>query len=176
MSEAAIYEFGSRVYCSDADCGELLRVVVEPEAPRLIQLVVCSIADGAARLVDPELARATRYGILLDCAKSVFDRLPVTQVHGVTQPVTAQSVLDAQITIRRGDHVRALDGDAGRVLGLIVRPEDEAITHVLLAVGHLWHRRHAAVPVDYVAGLGFAGLDVLLTKSQVADFATPAMR
>jgi hypothetical protein len=47
---------------------------------------------------------------------------------------------------------------------------------VLLAVGHLWHRRHAAVPVDYVAGLGFAGLDVLLTKSQVADFATPAMR
>src|SRR6185437_12106851 len=52
MSEAAIYEFGSRVYCSDADCGELLQVVVEPDVPRLVQLVVCSAADGAARLVD----------------------------------------------------------------------------------------------------------------------------
>ena len=182
MSEAAIYEFGSRVYCSDADCGELLQVVVEPDVPRLSQLVVCSIADGAARLVDPALARATRYGVLLDCAKSVFDRFPAAPVHNTTRPAAPQSlpeaqrVPEAQTRIRRGDHVRALDGDAGRVLGLIVRPEDEAITHVLLAVGHLWHRRHAAVPVDYVAGLGFAGLDVLLTKSQVADFVAPAMR
>jgi hypothetical protein len=176
MSEAAIYEFGSRVYCSDADCGELLQVVVEPEMPRLLQLVVCSVADGAARLVDPALARATRYGVLLDCAKSVFDGFPAMPAHGATRPATAQSLPDPQTRIRRGDHVRALDGDAGRVLGLIVRPEDEAITHVLLAVGHLWHRRHAAVPVDYVAGLGFAGLDILLTKSQVADFAAPAMR
>lgn len=200
MSEAAIYEFGSRVYCSDADCGELLQVVVEPEVPRLIQLVVCSITDGAARLVDPALARATRYGVLLDCAKSVFDRLPAAPVHGTTRPAAApsvpeaQRVLDAQgvleaqgvpedqrvpeaqTRIRRGDHVHALDGDAGRVLGLIVRPEDEAITHVLLAVGHLWHRRPAAVPVDYVAGLGFAGLDVLLTRGQVADFVAPAIR
>ena len=176
MSEAAIYEFGSRVYCSDADCGELLQVVVEPDVPRLSRLVVCSVADGAARLVDPELARPTRYGILLDCAKSVFDQLPATPIRGATRPEAVPSVPDSQTRIRRGDHVRALDGDAGRVLGLIVRPEDEAITHVLLAVGHLWHRRHAAVPVDYVAGLGFAGLDVLLTKNQVADFAAPAMR
>lgn len=176
MSEAAIYEFGSRVYCSDADCGELVQVVVEPDVPRLVQLVVCSSVDGAARLVDPQLARATRYGVLLDCAKSVFDRLPATPVPGVTRPAAALSIPDAQTRIRRGDHVRALDGDAGRVLGLIVRPEDESITHVLLAVGHMWHRRHAAVPVDYVAGLGFAGLDVLLTKSQVADFVAPAIR
>lgn len=164
MSEAAIYEFGSRVYCSDADCGELLQVVVEPELLRLTHLVVFSTGDRAARLVASDLARATRYGILLDCAKSVFDSLP------------AAPVPDTQTTIRRGDHVRALDGDAGRVLGLIVRPEDATITHMLLAVGHLWHRRHAAVPVDYVAGLGFAGLDVLLTKSQVAEFVAPAMR
>ena len=176
MSEAAIYEFGSRVYCSDADCGELLQVVVEPDVPRLVQLVVCSDSDGAARLVDPVLARATRYGVLLDCAKSVFDGLPTVPVHGTTRPVARQSVPEVQTRIQRGDHVRALDGDAGRVLGLIVRPEDEAITHVLLAIGHLWHRRHAAVPVDYVAGLGFAGLDVLLTKNQVADFVAPAMR
>ena len=164
MSEAAIYEFGSRVYCSDKDCGELLQVVVEPEPARLTRLVVLTIKDRAARQVASELARATRYGILLDCEKKVFDRFP------------AGPVPDGQTTIRRGDHVWALDGDAGRVLGVIVRPEDEVITHVLLAVGHLWHRRHAAVPVDFVAGLGFAGLDVLLTRSQVADFAASAMR
>lgn len=176
MSEAAIYEFGSRVYCSDADCGELLQVVVEPDVPLLTHLVVSSLADGVARLVGAELARATRYGVQLACDKSAFDRLPATPVHGPSHPALTQSIPDPQTRIRRGDHVRALDGDAGRVLGLIVRPEDEAITHVLLAIGHLWHRRHAAVPVEHVAGLGFAGLDMLLTKSQVADFAAPAMR
>ena len=117
MSEAAIciYEFGSRVFCSDADCGELLQVVVDPDLPRLTELVVCSVADGAARLVAAELARRTPYGVLLDCDKSAFDRFPTTPAP------------DTQIRIRRGDHVRALDGDAGRVMGVIVRPEDESV-------------------------------------------------
>lgn len=165
MSEAAIYEFGSKVFCSDADCGELLRVVVDPDdIPRLSQLVVCSVADGAGRLVASYLARAVPYGVLLDCDKSTFDSFPAA----------TEFSSDAQTTIRRGDHVSAMDGDAGRVLGVIVRTEDEAITHVLLAAGHLWHRRHVAIPVDYVAGLGFAGLDVLMTRKQVADFALEA--
>ena len=179
MSEAAIYEFGSRVYCSDADCGELLQVVVEPDVPRLSQLVVCSIADRAARLVAPDWPAPRPTASCWTATKSAFDAVPGHARCGATRtrgPAMLKVVPEAQTKIRRGDHVRALDGDAGRVLGLIVRPVDEAITHVLLAVGHLWHRRHAAVPVDYVAGLGFAGLDVLLTKGQVADFVAPAMR
>jgi hypothetical protein len=160
MNGSAIYEFGSKVYCSDADCGELLQFVVDPDLPRLIDLVVCSACDGAARLVAPDVARVVPHGILLGCDKRAFDQLPVLR-----------AVPDALTRIRRGDHVQALDGDAGRVLGLEVRAEDEAVTHVLLAAGHLWHRKHVAVPVDYVAGLGFAGIDVLLTKGSVADFA-----
>ena len=171
MNESAIYEFGSKVYCSDADCGELLQFVVEPDLPRLIDLVVCSVFDGAARLVAPDMASVLPYGILLGCDKSAFDHLPATPVRGAGHPAVMRAVPDARTRIRRGDHVQALDGDAGRVLGLVVRTEDEAITHVLLAAGHIWHRKHVAVPVDYVAGLGFAGLDVLLTKDHVADFA-----
>lgn len=174
MNDVAIYEFGSKVYCSDTGCGELLQFVVEPDVPRLSELVVCSVSDRAARLVPPALARTTPYGILLDCDKSTFDQLPATLVHGTELPAM-RSVPDAQTSIRRGDHARALDGDAGRVLGLVVRCEDGAVTHILLATGHLWHRRHAAVPVDYVAGLGFAGLDVLLTRNHIADFAAPTV-
>jgi hypothetical protein len=171
MSVTASYEFGSKVYCSDADCGELLQFVVEPDLLRLTSLVVCSLADGAARLVPPELAGLTSYGnIVLDCDKACFDQLPATPVRGATRPAVMRAVPDAQTRIRRGDHISALDGDAGRVLGLVVRTEDEAVTHVLLAAGHFWHRKHVAVPVDYVAGLGFAGLDVLLTKDHVTDF------
>jgi hypothetical protein len=172
MSQPAIYELGSKVYCSDADCGELLQFVVEPDLPRLTDLVVCSVVDGAARLVAPALARPMPYGVLLDCSRSAFERFPATPVRGASRPAVMQAVPDAQTRICRGDHVGALDGDAGRVLGLVVRAEDGAITHVLLAAGHVWHRKHVAVPVDYVAGLGFAGLDVLLTKDSVADFAT----
>jgi hypothetical protein len=170
MSVSASYEFGSKVYCADADCGELLQFVVEPDVPRLTGLVVCSVADAAARLVPPDLAGVTPYGIVLDCDKAAFDHLPATPVRGATRPAVMRAVPDAQTRIRRGDHIHALDGDAGRVLGLVVRTGDEAVTHVLLAAGHFWHRKHVAVPVDYVAGLGFAGLDVLLTKDHVTDF------
>lgn len=125
MNESAIYEFGSKVYCSDADCGELLQFVVEPDVPRLIDLVVCSVFDGAARLVAPDMARVLPYGILLGCDKSAFDHLPATPVRGAGHPAVMRAVPDAQTRIRRGDHVQALDGDAGRVLGLVVRTEDE---------------------------------------------------
>lgn len=174
MDDFAIYEFGSKVYCSDTSCGELLQFVVDPDVPRVSELVVTSLGDRAARLVPPSLARTTPYGILLDCDKDAFDRLPATLVHGA-EPPAARGLPDAQTSIRRGDHARALDGDAGRVLGLVVRCRDGAVTHILLATGHLWHRRHAAVPVDFVAGLGFAGLDVLLTKAHIADFTAPTV-
>ncbi|MEZ0111552.1 hypothetical protein ABH920_005570 [Catenulispora sp. EB89] len=172
MSDSAIFELGSRVYCSDADCGELLQFVVEPDVPRLTDLVVCSVGGGA-RLVAASFARPTAYGVLLDCDRREFNRLPAARVRDPeAPPVTpaTPSLPDAQTRIRRGDHVQALDGDAGRVLGLVVRSADGAITHVLVTAGHLWHRKHVAVPVDYVAGLGFAGLDLLLTRQHVAEF------
>jgi len=171
MNECAVYEFGSRVFCADADCGELLQFVVEPDLPRLADLVVCSSFDHAARLVEPSLARPTSYGVLLDCDRTAFEHFPATPLRSAVRPAALKVVPDAQTRIRRGDHVRALDGDAGRVLGLVVRPADEAVTHVLVAAGHVWHRKRVALPVDYVAGLGFAGLDVLLTKGNVAEFA-----
>jgi hypothetical protein len=174
MDGSAIYELGSRVYCSDAECGELLQFVVEPEVPRLTDLVVCSVV--AARLVAPGLAHPTRYGVLLDCDRAAYDRFPETSVRGADRPPEMLGIPETQTRIRRGDRVRALDGDAGRVLGLVVRAEDAAITHLLLSTGHFWHPKHAAVPVDYVAGLGFAGLDVLLTRDKVADFADIAGR
>jgi hypothetical protein len=164
MSESAIYEFGSKVFCTDADCGELLQFVVEPGVPRLTDLVVSSATDRAAHLVAACLARPTRYGILLDCDRGSYDCLPAA-------PLRDLSDTDARTRIRRGDRVGAMDGDAGRVLGLVVRGEDAAITHLLLVSGRIWHRRLVAVPVDYVAGLGFSALDVLLTKDRVADFA-----
>lgn len=169
MSDSAIFELGSRVYCSDADCGELLQFIVEPDLPRLTDLVVCSVSGGA-RLVAALLARPTAYGVLLDCDRGDFDRFPAARVRDAERAAVTPSVPDAPTRIRRGDHVQALDGDAGRVLGLVVRREDGAITHVLLAAGHVWHRKHVAVPVDYVAGLGFAGLDLLLTRQHVAEF------
>ena len=41
----------------------------------------------------------------------------------------------------RGDPVHALDGEIGRVQGLLVDPDDHRVTHVLLEEGHLWGRK-----------------------------------
>ena len=173
MNDSATFELGSRVYCSDAGCGELLQFVVEPEVPRLTDLIVCS-AGGGARLVPAALARPTDDGVLLDCDHDGFSRLPAARVRAegdaAAVSTSVPEVTDGQTRIRRGDHVQALDGDAGRVLGLVVRRTDGAVTHVLLAAGHVWHRKHVAVPVEYVAGLCFGGLDLLMTREHVAEF------
>jgi hypothetical protein len=57
---------------------------------------------------------------------------------GVISPV--QAVLEdivplGEADVDRGDPVHALDGEIGRVQGLLVDPDDHQVTHVLLEEG-----------------------------------------
>lgn len=74
-----------------------------------------------------------------------------------------------QVRIRRGERVAATDGHIGHVRGLLVDPDDEAVTHVLLDEGHLWGHKRVAIPVGEVSGIDAAGVTVRLTKHQIKD-------
>lgn len=76
MSDSTEFTIGSEVSCSDGDCGELRRVVVDPVARALTHLVVePKHADGAGRLVPVELVQSAGAEIRLRCARSEFEAL-----------------------------------------------------------------------------------------------------
>ena len=90
---------------------------------------------------------------------------------GVISPVQTivQDVVPlGEADVDRGDPVHALDGEIGRVQGLLVDPDDHRVTHVLLQEGHLWGRKKVSIPASAVTGVE-NGIRLSLTKKQVED-------
>lgn len=76
MSTASEFTIGSDVSCSDGECGELKRVVVDPVARALTHLVVEPRHGGAmGRLVPVDLVDSTGKEIRLRCTTAEFDAL-----------------------------------------------------------------------------------------------------
>jgi sporulation protein YlmC with PRC-barrel domain len=86
----------------------------------------------------------------------------------VSEPVIVDTIPLGEVAVRRGDHVRALDGDIGKVQGLVIAVGNHGVTHVLLQEGHLWGRKDVAIPIGAVSGVD-DGIAVNLTKQQVQD-------
>jgi len=85
-----------------------------------------------------------------------------------TPVVIHDAVPLGEADLRRGDHVRALDGAIGQVHGFVVNPSDHQVTHVLLQEGHIWGRKEVAIPISAVTGID-NGIRLNLTKQQVED-------
>ena len=84
------------------------------------------------------------------------------------QTVTYDAIPLDEVEVRRGDHVHATDGHIGRVQGLVIKPDNHHVTHVLLQEGHLWDRKEVAIPIGAVIGVD-DGIRLNLTKQQVQD-------
>ncbi|HEY3869201.1 MAG TPA: PRC-barrel domain-containing protein [Actinocrinis sp.] len=89
---------------------------------------------------------------------------------GVGDPwaVTRERVPAGTVQVRRGERVHALDGDIGRVRGLVVDPDSRHVTHVLLDEGHLWGKKEVAIPIGAVTAVA-DGIRLSLTKDDVRD-------
>lgn len=86
----------------------------------------------------------------------------------LSSTVTSETVPAGEVDVRRGDTVRATDGDVGSVEGFVIDPSDHHVTHVLLQEGHLWGRKQVAIPIAVVKKVD-AGVDVGLTKQELHD-------
>jgi hypothetical protein len=79
-----------------------------------------------------------------------------------------------ELAIERGTHVEATDGRVGRVDELIVHPEDEHITHVVMREGHLWGQKEIAIPISEIDHMEEGTVHLKLSKDEVE--ALPAVR
>src|SRR5271157_4682408 len=72
--------------------------------------------------------------------------------------VTYDTVPLDKVEVRRGDHVHATDGHIGRVQGLVLFPDSDHVTHVLLQEGHVRGRKEVAIPIGAVIGVAADGI------------------
>ena len=89
------------------------------------------------------------------------------------QPVHRRVIIEdvvpqGEIQVKPGDRVHAVDGEIGRVRGLLADSGDDRVTHVLLQEGHLWGRKEVAIPISAVTGVR-DGIRLSITKQQVEN-------
>jgi len=84
------------------------------------------------------------------------------------QTVTYDSVPLGEVQVHRGEHVRATDGEIGRVEGLVTDPDGHEVTHVLLQEGHPWGRKEVAIPIGAVTAVE-TGIVLNLSKQEIAN-------
>jgi sporulation protein YlmC with PRC-barrel domain len=91
-----------------------------------------------------------------------------------SQVMTCDAVLPGEVAVRRGEPVRATDGDIGRVQGLVIDRASHQVTHVLLQEGHIWGRKEVAIPIGAVAGVQ-DGVRLRITRQEVHDLPAVAV-
>jgi sporulation protein YlmC with PRC-barrel domain len=191
MDEETEFAMGATASCVDGPGGKVSRLIVDPATETVTHLVIQpKHALGVGRLVPLDLVDTTAGDIRLRCTVEEFGGLEPAQETELIDDVTAslgtgglnpamgimspvqtmvQDVVPlGEADVDRGDPVYALDGEIGRVQGLMVDPDDHRVTHVLLEEGHLWGRKKVSIPVSAVTGVE-NGIQLSLTKKQVED-------
>jgi sporulation protein YlmC with PRC-barrel domain len=194
MDEETEFAMGATASCVDGPGGKVSRVIIDPATETVTHLVIQPKHRlGVGRLVPldlVDLVDTTAGDIRLRCTVEEFGGLEAAQetelIDDVTaglglgglnapmgvispvQPIVEDVVPLGEADVDRGDPVHALDGEIGRVQGLLVDPDDHRVTHVLLQEGHLWGRKKVAIPASAVTGVE-NGIWLSLTKKQVED-------
>ena len=191
MDEETEFAMGAMASCADGPGGKVSRVIIDPATETVTHLVIQPKHRlGVGRLVPLDLVDTTAGDIRLRCTVEEFGELEPAQeteliddgmaglgIGGLNAPMGLISPVQTMVQdvvplgeadVDRGDPVYALDGEIGRVQGLMVDSDDHRVTHVLLEEGHLWGRKKVSIPASAVTGVA-NGIRLSLTKKQVED-------
>jgi uncharacterized protein YrrD len=88
-------------------------------------------------------------------------------------PVEHKKIPLGEVAIKRGTGVEATDGRVGRVDELLVTPENDHFTHLVMREGHLWGQKDIAIPVSEIDRMEEDTVYLKLNKKEIA--ALPAI-
>ena len=169
----------AKVECVDGLCGESITIVVNPLTQKVTHIVVKTVPNDVERLVPVDQIRDTTPTLIqLHCTKGVLAEMePFVEGHFVKAdkpippqyggphayatpyavptaptyvPVEAERVPPGELAVHRGTEVQATDGKVGEVGELLVDPDTEHVTHLVLREGHLWGKREMMVPLSAI--------------------------
>lgn len=82
-----------------------------------------------------------------------------------------------EVLIHRGSPVMATDGKIGRVDELLVNPQNDQISHIIMREGHLWGPKDVTIPVSQIEKIADGAVHLKLDKKAVATLpGTPIHR
>ena len=169
--EGETFTIGGHVDATDGRCGSLVRVIVDPTTESLTHLAVQPGHHAErTRLVPADLVAGVEDGVVrLSCTIKQFEKLDaaediellsaaelISTQQGIglalptghhSKPRLSDVVPTGEVAVRRGDAVHAKDGWIGAVDGLVIDPASDQVTHVILQEGHVWGRKHVAIPI-----------------------------
>jgi sporulation protein YlmC with PRC-barrel domain len=195
----------AEVHCADGVCGRSTYVVVNPVNEQVTHVVVREEWFPQAEYLVPLdlVTESTSDTIRLRCMKKdLVMQAPFIEVEyvegdlpgfryekgnymlwpynvpeeGEVIPVETERVPPGALAVRRGAHVRAIDGRVGRVDEFLVDPVSEHITHLILREGHLWGQKDVTIPVSEIAHIEEDTVHLKLTKKQIEALPTIPLR
>ena len=182
------------VTCTDGPAGTSSAVIIDPVKKTLTHLVV-KLANYDERLVPVEhVSQADHESIALDLSKKELAAMPsftetqyiegvpyypecqgseweapyVTMDYG-PEAVVVEKVPPGELSIHRGDPVKATNGQVGHVGEFIIDPTDGHITHLVLQKGHLWGKREITVPLALIASVEEGVVHLTIDKHALSD-------
>ena len=195
----------AEVHCVDGVCGRSTYVVVNPVNEQVTHVVVREEWFPQAEYLVPLdlVTESTSDTIHLRCMKKdLVMQAPFIEVEyvegdlpgfryekgnymlwpynvpeeGEVIPVETERVPPGALAVRRGAHVRAIDGRVGRVDEFLVDPVSEHITHLILREGHLWGQKDVTIPVSEITHIEEDTVHLKLTKKQIEALPTIPLR
>ena len=195
----------AEVHCADGVCGRSTYVVVNPVNEQVTHVVVREEWFPQAEYLVPLdlVTESTSDTIHLRCMKKdLVMQAPFIEVEyvegdlpgfryekgnymlwpynvpeeGEVIPVETERVPPGALAVRRGAHVRAIDGRVGRVDEFLVDPVSEHITHLILREGHLWGQKDVTIPVSEITHIEQDTVHLKLTKKQIEALPTIPLR
>jgi sporulation protein YlmC with PRC-barrel domain len=195
----------AEVHCADGVCGRSTYVVVNPVNEQVTHVVVREEWFPQAEYLVPLdlVTESTSDTIRLRCMKKdLVMQAPFIEVEyvegdlpgfryekgnymlwpynvpeeGEVIPVETERVPPGALAVRRGAHVRAIDGRVGRVDEFLLDPVSEHITHLILREGHLWGQKDVTIPVSEITHIEQDTVHLKLTKKQIEALPTIPLR
>jgi sporulation protein YlmC with PRC-barrel domain len=195
----------AKVRCADGVCGRSTYVIVNPVNEQVTHVVVREERFPHAEYLVPLdlVTESTSDMIRLRCTKeNLVMQEPFTEVEYVEEdlpgfryergdfmlwpynvpdedeviPVETERVPPGELAVRRGTHVKAIDGRVGQVDEFLVDPVSEHITYLILREGHLWGQKDVTIPVSEIARIEEDTVHLKLTKEQIEALPTIPLR
>jgi sporulation protein YlmC with PRC-barrel domain len=186
------------VFCTDGYCGRSTGAVLKPNTEEVTHLVVKEKESPHEEILIPVTAvtASTPDSINLSYTRKKLAQLqpfvetdfvkieipryagglysmagefyPESEVWGVKHKV----IPEGELALLRGARVEATDGRVGRVDELLIDPEDNRITHLVLREGHLWGQKEVTIPVSEIERIAEDTVHLKIDKRTIESLPT----
>jgi sporulation protein YlmC with PRC-barrel domain len=184
----------AEVVCVDGDCGHSLELIIDPKNDAVTHVVVKEKKTPHEERLVPvtSIVGTTSHVIRLQCTMEEFERFDIYCEKDVfVEPgnmqvfdtrgdeyvfpmkkvvvVEHKSVPKGELPLQRHASIIAVDGHVGRLDELMIDPDTDRITHLVLRESHLWGPREVTIPVSEIDRIDESEIYLKLTKEKIKD-------